>query len=111
MEPTNQGEVPQEVAKLSQVIQIDERRVYFRLPRGGDDPNNWTDDSTNVRKIWTLLFYYESVIHFWEHMDSSCPNCDFLLAIVSFPTVIQMRSSGDREDIRQAERIERLFPW
>jgi putative transposase len=31
MEPTNQGEVPQEVAKLSQVIQIDEGKIQAHL--------------------------------------------------------------------------------
>jgi len=31
MEPTNQGEAPQEVAKLSQVIQIDEGKIQAHL--------------------------------------------------------------------------------
>ena len=31
MEPTNQGEGPQEVAKLSQVIQIDEGKIQEHL--------------------------------------------------------------------------------
>ena len=31
MEPINQGEVPQEVAKLSQVIQIDEGKIQEHL--------------------------------------------------------------------------------
>ena len=31
MEPTNQGERPQEVAKLSQVIQIDEGKIQAYL--------------------------------------------------------------------------------
>jgi hypothetical protein len=31
MEPTNQGEVPQEVAKLSHVIQIDEWKIQAHL--------------------------------------------------------------------------------
>ena len=31
MEPTNQGEGPQEVAKLSQVIQIDEEKIQEHL--------------------------------------------------------------------------------
>jgi hypothetical protein len=31
MEPTNQGEAPQEVAKLSQVIQIDEGQIQAHL--------------------------------------------------------------------------------
>jgi hypothetical protein len=31
MEPTNQGERPQEVAKLSQVIQIDEGKIQEHL--------------------------------------------------------------------------------
>jgi hypothetical protein len=31
MEPTNQGEGPQEVAKLSQVIQIDEAKIQEHL--------------------------------------------------------------------------------
>jgi hypothetical protein len=31
MEPTKQGEGPQEVAKLSQVIQIDEGKILERL--------------------------------------------------------------------------------
>jgi hypothetical protein len=31
MEPTNQGEAPQEGAKLSQVIQIDEGKIQAHL--------------------------------------------------------------------------------
>jgi hypothetical protein len=31
MEPTNQGEAPQEVTKLSQVIQIDEGKIEAHL--------------------------------------------------------------------------------
>ncbi len=31
MEPTNQGEVPQEAAKLSHVIQIDEGKIQAHL--------------------------------------------------------------------------------
>ncbi len=31
MEPTNQGEVPQEVARPSQVIQIDEGKIHEHL--------------------------------------------------------------------------------
>ncbi len=48
--------------------------------------------------------------YYRELMDSSCPKCDPvdapILAIVSYPTLEQMRSSGDPEGVRQAEQIE-----
>jgi putative transposase len=45
MEPTNQGEQPQEVAKLSQVIQIDEGKIQEHL---GEVVRSTVEDALNA---------------------------------------------------------------
>jgi hypothetical protein len=45
MEPTNQGEAPQEVAKLSQVIQIDEGKIQAQL---GEVVRSTVDETLNA---------------------------------------------------------------
>jgi hypothetical protein len=48
---------------------------------------------------WKGTFNEGNVGYFEELMDCSCPECDFfetpILAIVSYPTPEEMRSSGD----------------
>jgi len=61
---------------------------------------------------WRGTFTQGNVEYHDGLMDSSCPKCEFLdapiLAIVSYPTLEEMRSSGDPESIREAEDIERF---
>ena len=61
---------------------------------------------------WRGKFKDGSVGYYRDLMDSSCPKCDPLeapiLAIVSYPTLEQARSSGNPEDVRHAARIEQF---
>jgi hypothetical protein len=45
MEPTNQGEASQEVSKLSQVIQIEERKIEAHL---GEVVRSTVEDTLNA---------------------------------------------------------------
>ena len=53
-----------------------------------------------------------SVEFYRELMDSSCPKCDSahapMLAIVNYPTLEELRSSGDPADVFQAGVIEQF---
>jgi hypothetical protein len=61
---------------------------------------------------WKGTFEQGSVEQHDAHMDCSCPKCDFftapMLSIVSYPTVAEMKASGDPEGLKQAERIEQF---
>ena len=61
---------------------------------------------------WRGKFKDGSVGYYAELMDSSCPKCGFfdapILAIVSYPTLEEMGSSGDPEAVRRADRIEQF---
>jgi hypothetical protein len=79
---------------------------------------NYYDDWRSVilecpRCHWSGKFDDGDVGYFRELMDCSCPKCDFLetpmLAIVSYPTLKEMHSSGDPASIRQAEEIQRFW--
>lgn len=59
---------------------------------------------------WQGAFSEGSVGYCRELMDSSCPSCDSrpTLAIVSYPTLAEMRLSGNVEDSKQADAIAQL---
>jgi hypothetical protein len=61
---------------------------------------------------WSGKFMDGDVGYYRELMDSSCPKCDLfhapILAIVSYPTLKEMRSSGDPADVSEAARIEQF---
>ena len=63
---------------------------------------------------WLGTFEQGSVEHYDELMDCSCPKCDVfkspMLAIVSYPTLEELRANQDKPGIRQyVERIDAGF--
>jgi hypothetical protein len=59
---------------------------------------------------WAGTFKQGAVSYHRDLMDCSCPICDpmsnSILAIVNYPTLDEMRRSGDESAIARAERIE-----
>lgn len=47
---------------------------------------------------------------FRELVDGSCPQCDRMLMIRSFPTIDEMRRAASRGDRRAAEELARVAP-
>lgn len=81
------------------------------MSRHFDYYDDWKSVELECPKChWKGKFEDGSVEYYRELMDSSCPRCDPvdapILAIVSYPTLEQMHSSGDPEGVRQAEQIE-----
>src|ERR1035441_9651732 len=78
---------------------------------------NYNDDWKSAvlecpRCHWSGKFMDGSVEFYRELMDSSCPKCDSahapMLAIVNYPTLEELRSSGDPADVFQAGVIEQF---
>jgi hypothetical protein len=61
---------------------------------------------------WSGKFSEGLVGYYKELMDSTCPKCDFahapMLATVNYPTLEEMRSSGDPSAVLQAGVMEQL---
>lgn len=61
---------------------------------------------------WKGRFEEGAIGYYKELMDCSCPKCDFLhrpiLAIVSYPTVEEMRRHGSPGDVMQADLVEQF---
>lgn len=61
---------------------------------------------------WSGKFTDGSVGYYRALMDSSCPKCDFahapMLATVNYPTLEEMRTSGDPSAILQAGMMEQI---
>ena len=81
---------------------------------------NCFDDYENVvlechKCHWKGTFKQGSVEYYDELMDCSCPNCDYFdaptLAIVSYPTLEELRANSDRPGIRElVQKIDRSVP-
>ena len=54
---------------------------------------------------WTGTFQQGSVAHFEELIDASCPVCDTMLAIVSYPTTKESEKNWDQLTGEQKKRI------
>jgi hypothetical protein len=72
--------------------------------------DDWQSVELECRKCgWKGKFEDGVVGYHGELMDCSCPTCGFfdrpILAMVMYPTLAEMRSSGRTADTQQAERI------
>ena len=60
---------------------------------------------------WKGTFYQGSVGYFDELMDTSCPVCDKMLAVVPYPTIAESEQNWDRLTDQEKQEVSARKKW